>query len=312
MPFRHPPYFLIRGLQHASNLNLRSPLASQDGFGERSVSPDYSPPLWGIMAEDQRLSPHKEFNGPNTLSLQITVESLMQFWPDFDAALYWCGVTPQQSNKVRSQQWLSWSSWKDVLPPVCAGAQGGGWARRKGPQLGAPAACAQAAGGRQDALQTLLFLSPRLGTIIPACSAAEHSGAQSSRHEIRFCQASPLPAGRELQPLGAGPGRAATPGAAFFFGRGLCWEPRGHLRSPSGRARRGGSGLAATGERGKHQPRPRLHPCSLGGEGSAPGAGLGLGGLGRHCICRDIQGYFLYVCITYVFLSKQTTGLGAL
>lgn len=133
MPFLHPPYFLIRGLQHASNLNLRSPLASQDGFGERSISPDYSPPLWGIMAEDRRLSPHKEFNGPSTLSLQITVESLMQFWPDFDAALYWCGVTPQQSNKVRSQQWLSWSSWKDVSPPVCAGVQGGGWARRTVP-----------------------------------------------------------------------------------------------------------------------------------------------------------------------------------
>lgn len=133
MSFLHPPYFLIWGLWHASNLNLRSPLASPDGFGERSISPDYSPPLWGIMAEDQRLSPHKEFNGPNTLSLQITVESLMQFWPDFDAALYWCGVTPQQSNKVRSQQWLSWSSWKDVLPPGCAGGQGGGWARRKVP-----------------------------------------------------------------------------------------------------------------------------------------------------------------------------------
>lgn len=173
-------------------------------------------------------------------------------------------------------------------------------------QLRAPAACAQTAGGRQDALQTLLFLyPPPLGKIIPACSAAEQSGAQSSGHEIRVCQASPLPAGRELQPLGAGPGRAATPGAAFFFGRGLCWGPRGHLRSPSGRARRGGSGPAATGERVKHQPRPRLPPRSLGGGGSAPGAGLGLVGLGRHCICRDITGIFS-VCVYNIRVSKQT------
>ena len=127
MSFLHPPYFLIWGLQHANNLNLRSPLASQDGFGEQSVSSDYSSPLWGIRAEDQQLSLHKDFNGPNTLSLQITAESLMQFWPDFDAALYWCGVTPQQSNKVRSQPWLNGSSQKAVdLPPVHAGVPGAG------------------------------------------------------------------------------------------------------------------------------------------------------------------------------------------
>lgn len=64
---------------------------------------------WGLAT-----LPHEDFNGPNTLSVQIKVESLMQFWPDFDAAAYWCGVTPQQGNKVRSLQWLKWSSWEDV------------------------------------------------------------------------------------------------------------------------------------------------------------------------------------------------------
>lgn len=58
--------------------------------------------------------PHKDFNGPNILSLPTSGQSLMQFWPDFDAAIYWCEVMLQQSNKVRSQQWLKRSSWRDV------------------------------------------------------------------------------------------------------------------------------------------------------------------------------------------------------
>lgn len=170
MPFLHPPYFLIWGLQHASNLNLRSPSASQDGFGEQSISSHYSSPLWGMMAQDQRLSPHEDFNGPNILSLQITAESLMQFWPDFDAALYWCGVTPQQSNKVRSQQWLSWSSWKDAYLPC---VQGGGWARRKVPAQSSLQLPARRAQGEGKMLFKLCFAVPHLWKIILACSAAE-------------------------------------------------------------------------------------------------------------------------------------------
>lgn len=92
--------------------------------------------------------PHPQSLDPNTLSLQIAMESLMQFWPDFDAALYWCGVTPQQSSKVRPQQWLSRSPWAQVRVSLRGGAGPAPSAPARGGQDACPALGSRAPSGR--------------------------------------------------------------------------------------------------------------------------------------------------------------------
>lgn len=173
------------------------------------------------------------------------------------------------------------------LPPVCAG-------RRLGTAQGAssgraPAACAQPARGRQDAFQTLLSRTP-IWKVTSTCSAAEQSGNQSIMKSGFVKRHLPQPgAVCSLWVRGwSGPQPRRPPSSA---GGGtnkssprLSWDPRDHLRSPSGRSRQWDSGPAATGERRKYQPRPSLHPRSLGVRLS-PGNG-------------DMHVFFMYVYLT--------------
>lgn len=255
---------------------------------------------WAPAAfQRQRLPPpDPQRLDPNTLSLQITAESLMQFWPDFDAALHWCGVTPQQSSKVRAEQWRSRSPWAQVcLPPLVRLRAGAGPAPR------APAAGAHPARGGQDACSAQVSCTP-LGKIIPARSAAEQSSNQSVSQSVRksdFGKHRPRQPGGGRRPwvqvrvCYSGGHLPLQAGGANQSSPCLFWNPWGHLWSPSGRARQGGSGPALTEEPIEHQSRPRLilPPWTWGW---ASAAGLELVGLCRLCTCQDTM-YILCTCI---------------